>query len=100
MFGFVIGNNALVTGFKLVGLEGKEVTSVNSAKQAMSEALQRKDLALIVISEEFSSQMHDDIDKARIDHTSPLIVELPGPQGASNETRMSILISKTLGMKL
>jgi V/A-type H+-transporting ATPase subunit F len=100
MFGFVIGSNAMVTGFKLVGLEGKEVTSANSAKDALTQALTRKDLALIVISEEFSSQIQPDIEKARTEHTAPLIVELPESTGATEKTRMSTVIGKTLGMQL
>ncbi|MCW3996609.1 MAG: V-type ATP synthase subunit F [Candidatus Bathyarchaeota archaeon] len=100
MLGLVIGNTDLVTGFRLVGVEGVEVRSVQEAEKALAQALSRRDLAMIIVSEEFSSQMRSQIDSARSEQIAPLIVEVPGAEGSGAESRMSDLISKTLGMKL
>jgi vacuolar-type H+-ATPase subunit F/Vma7 len=102
MLGYVIGDNDMITGFRLVGVEGAEVTSVDDAWQALNEALARSDLAIIIISEEFSSQpqLHETIDKVRRERRNPLIVELPGSRGKPSEVRMSDLISKTLGVRI
>lgn len=100
MLGFVIGGNDVTRGFRLVGLDGEEVTSVNEARQALAKALARKDVAIILVSEEFSTQMRMDIEKARLERLTPLIVEVPGPQGSSGENQMSDFISKTLGIKI
>jgi vacuolar-type H+-ATPase subunit F/Vma7 len=102
MLGFVIGDSDMTTGFRLVGVEGTEVTSVAEASQALNNALERSDLAIIIISEEFSTQpkLHETIDQVRREQRNPLIVEIPGSRGKTSEKRMSDLISKTLGVKL
>ncbi len=100
MLGFVIGDHDMITGFRLVGVEGTEVASVDEARQALSKALIRKDLAIIIVSEEFSTLMRKDIDQMRSGRISPLILEVPGHNGASGEIRMSELISKTLGIRI
>src|SRR5208283_2913890 len=102
MLGYVIGDSDMITGFRMVGVEGIEVTSVDEAWQALNKALSRSDLAIIIISEEYStqSQLHETIDKVRRERRSPLIVEVPGSRGKPSETKMSDLISKTLGVRM
>jgi vacuolar-type H+-ATPase subunit F/Vma7 len=102
MLGYVIGDSDMITGFRLVGIEGVEANSVAEALQALNKALIRSDLAVIVISEEFSSQpqLHEVIDKVRLERRNPLIVELPGSRGKPSEVRMSDIISKILGVRV
>ena len=102
MLGYVIGDADMVTGFRLVGVEGIEVTSAEEAVQAFNAALARNDLAIIVISEEFSSNSHlrEAIEKVRRERRNPLVVEIPGSKGKPSETKMSDLVSKTLGVRL
>ena len=102
MLGFVIGDSSMVTGFRLVGVEGTEATTVEDAMQAMRKALTRNDLTMVMVSEEFSMQpqLQEIIEKFRREHTSPLIVELPGSQGKPSEIHLSDLISRILGAKI
>jgi V/A-type H+/Na+-transporting ATPase subunit F len=102
LLGYVIGDNDMITGFRLVGVEGVEVTSVDEAERALKKALARNDLAIIIISEEFSTQpqLNETIDKARLEPRNPLIVKVPGSTGKPSEVRMSDLISRTLGVRL
>jgi V/A-type H+/Na+-transporting ATPase subunit F len=102
MLGFVIGDADMVTGFRLVGVEGVEAASVDEARQALDKALTRPDLAIVIISEEFSiqPQLHDRIEKIRRERREPLIIEVPGSKGKPSETRMSDIISKTLGVRI
>jgi vacuolar-type H+-ATPase subunit F/Vma7 len=102
MLGYVIGDADMVTGFRLVGVEGIEATSADKAGQALDKALTRTDLAIVIISEEFSTlpQLHDKIEKIRRERREPLIVEIPGSKGKPSETRMSDIITKTLGVRI
>ena len=102
MLGFVIGDSDMITGFRLVGVEGAEETSVDEASKALNKALERSDLAIIIISEEFSTQspIRQKIDNVRRERRSPLIVEIPGSKGKPSETKMSDVISKTLGVRV
>jgi V/A-type H+/Na+-transporting ATPase subunit F len=99
MLGFVIGGDDVIRGFRLVGLEGQEVTSVSEARQALTKAIARKEVAIVLVSEEFSTQMSEEIEKVRLERLTPLIVEIPGPKGSTKENRMSDFIRKTLGIK-
>ncbi len=102
MIGYVIGDNDMITGFRLVGVQGAEVNNVDEASEALSQALSRNDLGLIIISEEFSTQplMQETIDRIRRERKNLLIVEVPGSKGKPSQIKMSDLISKTLGVKI
>jgi V/A-type H+-transporting ATPase subunit F len=102
MLGYVIGDIDMITGFKLVGLDGVEVTSGDEAQKALNDAIMRKDVAIVIISAAFSTQspMRDLIDKARKERKTPLIVEIPGNRGINGEIRISDIISKTIGIRM
>jgi vacuolar-type H+-ATPase subunit F/Vma7 len=55
MIGFVIGDSDMITGFKLVGIEGSEVTTIEEARQAFYRSLLRNDIGIIIISGAFFS---------------------------------------------
>ena len=102
MLGYVIGDSDMVTGFRLVGVEGVEASSVDEALQALNKALTRNDLAILIISEELSSQpqLQEIIEKVHRERKNLLIVEIPGSKGKPSAVHMSDLISKTLGVKI
>ena len=102
MIGYVIGDSDMVTGFRLVGVEGAEVASAEEAKQALNKALTQTDIAIIVISATYAvlPALRDQITRIRQERVSPLIVELPGSRETSNGTPISDTISKILGIKL
>jgi len=99
LLGFVIGDINMITGFRLVGVEGIEVASVDEAEKALLAALTRSDVAIILISQQFSDKMQTQIAKIRASQVTPLIVELPGASGSNNETKLSEIISKNIGIK-
>lgn len=96
---FVIGDNDMIIGFRLVGIEGIEVTTVEEAKQALNKVYKQKDVGIILISQEFSTKISQEITKLRATKMTPLIVEILG-RGGAIATKMSDLISKTLGIKI
>jgi len=102
MLGYVIGDSDMVTGFRLVGVEGVEANSVEEAQQMLNIALARNDLAILIISEEFSSQpqLREMIDKVHHERKDLLIVEIPGSKGKTSDVHMSDIISKTLGVRM
>jgi vacuolar-type H+-ATPase subunit F/Vma7 len=97
---FAIGDSDLITGLRLVGVAGAETLTLDEARQALAKALSRKDLALIIISEEFSAKMREEIDNFRATQIAPLIVEIPGHLGPLREAKISELVSRTMGVKI
>lgn len=102
MFSYVIGDGDMITGFKLVGVEGTEVSSADEAQQALNKALTRKDIAIVLISEEYSSNdsLREQIDKVRQERVTPMILEIPASRGQSSRTELSDVIGKILGIRL
>ncbi len=97
-----IGDNQMITGFRLVGVLGKEATSPKQTLDALKEALTRRDLAIIILSQDFSSepQIQQEISKIRKERPVPLIVEFPSGKGEGGETSISQLVSKSLGVRM
>jgi vacuolar-type H+-ATPase subunit F/Vma7 len=102
MIGYVIGDSDMITGFRLVGIEGVEASTSDEAKQALSKALTRNDVGMIIISEALFTDpsMQEAVDKVRQEHVTPLIVEIPGSKGPANKMQLSDMISKILGIKM
>jgi vacuolar-type H+-ATPase subunit F/Vma7 len=102
MIGFVIGDSDMITGFRLVGIEGIEASTSDEAREAFRRSLSRSDIGVIIISEAFSSDtfLREEVDKVRQERVTPLIVEIPGSRGISNKMQLSEMISKILGIKI
>ena len=102
MIGFVIGDSDMITGFRLVGIEGTEASTIDEAKQAFHDLLSRNDIGVIIISEDFFSDtsLREEVDKVRQERVTPLIVEIPGSKGMADKMQLSEMISKILGIKI
>jgi len=100
MLSFVIGDSVMVTGFRLVGIDGEEVATLDQARSALLKSFLRRDLGIIMVSEEFSPGIRKDIDQMRAERISPIILEVPGRSGPSGKIKMSEVISKTLGIRI
>jgi len=102
MIGYVIGDNEMLTGFRLAGLEGTEAYSLDEVKHALDKTLARSDIAIIILSETLCRipAIREQVDKIRQERVTPLIVELPSGRGSQAEMKLSEAISKILGIKL
>jgi vacuolar-type H+-ATPase subunit F/Vma7 len=96
----VIGDRDMVTGFQLVGIKGVEVLSVDEAKRALLKAVENIDIAIVIISEDFSTKLRATINELRLNRIAPLIVELPGRAGPSGRIDMSSIVEKAIGVKV
>ena len=92
----------MITGFKLVGVEGVEANSADEARQALNKALPRSDVGFIIISEAFftDQSLREEVDEIRQERVTPLILEIPGSKGPANQMQLSAMISKILGIKM
>ena len=100
MHALVIGDYDMVTGFRLVGINGVVVSTVAEAQHMLSKAVEDIDVALIIISEDFSTKIRNFVDELRLNRISPLIIELPGRSGPSGAIDMSTIVNKAIGVKV
>jgi V/A-type H+-transporting ATPase subunit F len=96
----VIGDYDMVTGFRLVGIKGVVVSTVDEARHTLSKTVEDIDVSLIIISEDFSTKIRNTVDELRLNRIAPLIIELPGRLGPSGAIDMSTILRKAIGVKV
>lgn len=96
---YVIGDEDTVDGFRVAGVEGTVVTSEEEAREALHNAEERKE-GIVIIPSRVAGWMQEEIDRIRYGAEKPLIVEIPGPEGAEDKTSSLFrLIRETVGIK-
>jgi V/A-type H+-transporting ATPase subunit F len=96
---YVIGDEDTVVGFQMAGVQGTAVENRDQAAAALREAEERED-ALLIIADQVAEWLREDIDRIRYGAERPLIVEVPGPRGPSEEIpSLFRLIREAVGIK-
>ncbi len=99
---FLISDNVdTLTGMRLAGIEGTVVHELNEVRAALESALQRKDTAIILITEKLAGLIPDYIRHIKLNVRYPLIVEIPDRHG-TNRPKDSITgyIKESIGLKI
>ncbi|HPA03483.1 MAG TPA: V-type ATP synthase subunit F [Candidatus Hydrogenedentes bacterium] len=100
MVPFIIGDGQTVLGFRLVGVEGRVASGRDDALAALNEALDNREIGLIVIPERLAAEIRDEIDARLADAGFPLILEvadaagpMPGRPGIEDIVRKAVGVS-------
>lgn len=95
----VIGGEDAVFGLGLIGLEGRVVSTLSQARQAVREAAADPDTALILLTEDWSQARPPD-QPEKLDDSATPIVEIPCPGPAQTSTILGARIEQALGVRL
>jgi vacuolar-type H+-ATPase subunit F/Vma7 len=99
----VIGGEDAVFGLGLIGLEGRVVSSLEAARQAIRESSADADVALILLTEDWSEARLAAQSDARPDvfeDSGAPIVEIPCPGPPRTSTSLGARIEQALGVRL
>ncbi len=97
----VIGHPEAVLGFSLAGVDGVPVQNAEQANHALDEALNRKDVGIVLVTQDVARMMQNRMDDMKLHSTVPLIVEIPSPEGVSpDEPSLSEIVLRAIGIKL
>jgi V/A-type H+/Na+-transporting ATPase subunit F len=97
----VIGHPDAVLGFSLVGVQGVPVTNADEINRALDEALAAKEVGIILVTQDVSSQIVSRMDQLKLRSTVPLVVEIPGPEGVSaDQPSLSDVLLRAIGVKI
>jgi vacuolar-type H+-ATPase subunit F/Vma7 len=77
-----IGTRAFVAAFELAGSYGVKVQDSDQALAQVKNFASKSDVCLILVSDDLSGPIHDELTEIRTRMTMPLIYEVPAP-GAS-----------------
>ena len=94
------GDAAMLSGFRLVGINGKEVKTENELKTEIANILKNKDIAVLLLSEGLVNLCRGYILNLKLKLKMPLIVEIPDDLNLDEtfEKDMADYIYKATGM--
>lgn len=97
----VIGDELTVMSFRLIGVSGTAVESENEARNALDEARQQEEIAMILITERIAEQLREQIDEIKLQVERPLILEIPDRHGAIEEKESVLdVVQRVVGVKI
>jgi V/A-type H+-transporting ATPase subunit F len=93
-----IGGKAFVTGFVLSGVSGEYVASSSEALDRVKKLVGNPQVGLIMISDEVSKPIREDLTAIRPKRAVPLIYEVPGPGSKQEKVEYRSMLRSILGV--
>jgi len=98
---FVIGDEDTVLGFGMAGVKGRSVAGVEQARSAFEEAINLPDIGIIIITEEASSFIGEQVRRYIFSRDFPLIIEIPGMSGRDpDRPGLRQMVNEAIGINL
>jgi V/A-type H+-transporting ATPase subunit F len=98
---FTIGHPDAVLGFSLAGARGQVATTADEAAQALDAALAAPEVGIVLVTEDVARLLDERMDRLRLDSNTPLVIEIPGPQGMRpGYPSVSEIIRRAVGVRI
>lgn len=98
---YCVGDEDTVRGFRLAGIEGRVVTSAFQAAVAVEEVARRKEVGVLILTEDVATAIREQVEAIRLEQERPLIVEVPGPSGpAPARRRLRQIVQAAVGINV
>ncbi len=99
---FLISDNVdTVTGMRLAGIEGVVVHEAEETERALTEAMDNKDTAVILMTGKLISLIEPKVNELKLQRPSPIISEIPDRHAAVDVTEsISRYVQEAIGIKL
>jgi vacuolar-type H+-ATPase subunit F/Vma7 len=96
---YVIGEEEVVIGFRFVGVPGVAVGSAEEAREAFRTATRGGNVKVLVLTEQVSAMIPQEVMDWQLSGDYPLIVEIPGIDGhIENRTSLIDSIREAVGL--
>ncbi|OIO04904.1 MAG: hypothetical protein COX65_04070 [Elusimicrobia bacterium CG_4_10_14_0_2_um_filter_56_8] len=73
---YCIGDEDTARGFRLAGVEGREVKTAEEAAQALEEAAARENCGVVIMTRAAAGLARAKVNEIRLQRARPLIVEI------------------------
>jgi vacuolar-type H+-ATPase subunit F/Vma7 len=97
---FVLGNENSVLGLALVGIGGHVVRTAAQLERELNACLADEGLGALLITSDVAALSRARVDAAKIESTTPLVVEVPGQGEASAMPSLREFVQKAVGISL
>ena len=89
------------TVMRLAGVEGVVVHEREELKKALEDAIANKENGVILLTEKFGKEFPDIIDDVRLNHSLPLLIEIPDRHGTGRAPDfITSYVNEAIGLKL
>ena len=96
----VIGSHNTVLGFSLLGISGDTPIDRDDLARLLREGFADPQMALILIEEQVASDAPELVAELQGRKAFPLVVEIPGPNGALEKESLKDYIAGAIGIQL
>ena len=93
-----VGSRGFVTGFELAGMDGVRVDSSEQALDEIQKNMERSDVALILVSDDFAKPIHEKLTEVRTKRPMPLVYEIPAPGSKRERVEYRDMLKSILGV--
>lgn len=88
-------------GMRLAGIKGVIVHDRESTLIELNNAMQHKDIGIILITEKLASLVNEEIGKLKLNMDIPLIVVIPDRHGTTrNRDLITQYVKESIGLKI
>jgi vacuolar-type H+-ATPase subunit F/Vma7 len=97
----VIGDDNIVFGFGLLGIEGRIVHSAEEAQQELDQAVSEHEAEIILISSQWAAALRAQMDAHMSASAMPIVLDLPSSvPGETGQADLRGLLQHALGVQL
>lgn len=99
---YLISDNLdTLTGMRLAGVEGVLVHGREELKEALENAISDKNIGILLLTEGFGREFPEMIDNVKLNHKTPLIIEIPDRHGTGRKPDfITSYVDEAIGLKL
>ncbi|MCX5666509.1 MAG: V-type ATP synthase subunit F [Candidatus Omnitrophica bacterium] len=97
---FCIADSASSLGFKLAGVETREVSARSEALEALKVAASSEGVGVILVTQKAASFIEEELDEMLYSKSLPLVLEIPS-RGVETKTKsVSEVLKKAIGISV
>ena len=98
---FCIADNASSLGFKLAGVETREVSARSEALEALKVAVSSEGVGVILVTQKAASFIEGELDELLYSKSLPLVLEIPSC-GVETKAPVSVgeVLKKAIGISI
>ena len=99
---YLISDNVdTLTGMRLAGVEGVLVQGREELKEALETTIADKNIGILLLTEKFGREFPEIIDNVKLNHKTPLIIEIPDRHGTGRKPDfITSYVNEAIGLKL
>lgn len=97
---FAIGDKDTVLGITIAGGNGAVAESADAAASALDAALERDDLALILVTRDVAEPMRERMNRLRMTSLHPIVMEIPGKSLQPSRRSLDELVKRAIGLSV